>query len=89
MGASVVTAVSLRPAMDEARGGDGTFDASPASGSRRCGPSSLLCAREVIIAAAGVLVVQAALSFDPNRAKGLDAHSKPSPTHSSARGCSC
>lgn len=31
-----------------------------------------LTVRAVIIAAAGVLIVQAALAFDPNKAKGLD-----------------
>ncbi len=48
----------------------------PMSRSIRRGVEALakvgLTAKAVIVAAAGVLVVQAALAFDPNKAKGLD-----------------
>jgi hypothetical protein len=56
--------------------GKAEFELQPIGRSVRQGIESLAkvgrTARAVIIAAAGVLVVQAAVTFDPNKAKGLD-----------------
>jgi len=70
--AIVIGAVLLRRALSGKR----DVKLQPMSLSVRRGVETLakvgLTARAVIIAAAGVFVVQAAVAFDPNKAKGLD-----------------